>query len=199
MSDNKKKTDIKKAILTATLKLIAENGFHGTPTSKIAETAGVGVGSIYRYFKNKDELIQGVFHFIREKADREVKLNHDVNVSIKDQYIQMFSNTLGFFTKNKNIFFFLEQFFHSPYGITFHNRMVAGSKLSEKLEPPLLRIILLAKEKDMIKDLPIVVMRSLIFGPIVSLSRDYHAGILDLEPKIIIDVAEACWDAIRKK
>jgi AcrR family transcriptional regulator len=52
------KTDKRAALLEAALELFAENGFHGAPTSLIAERAGVGVGTIYRYFKDKDELIR---------------------------------------------------------------------------------------------------------------------------------------------
>lgn len=44
-------------IFNATLKLIAENGFHGTAMSRVAKEAGVSAGIIYHYFENKDELI----------------------------------------------------------------------------------------------------------------------------------------------
>jgi len=37
----------------AALELIAEHGFHGVPAASIADQAGVGVGTIYRYFENK--------------------------------------------------------------------------------------------------------------------------------------------------
>ncbi|MBQ4491867.1 MAG: helix-turn-helix transcriptional regulator, partial [Deltaproteobacteria bacterium] len=57
MSQNK---DRRTSILEAALGLIAERGFHGTPAALIAERAGVGVGTIYRYFRDKDELIHAV-------------------------------------------------------------------------------------------------------------------------------------------
>jgi len=43
-------------IVQAALELIAENGFHGAPMAMIADRAGVGAGTIYRYFENKDLL-----------------------------------------------------------------------------------------------------------------------------------------------
>jgi AcrR family transcriptional regulator len=45
-SENKKER-----IFLATLRLISENGFHGTPVSLIAQAAGVGAGANYRYFE----------------------------------------------------------------------------------------------------------------------------------------------------
>jgi AcrR family transcriptional regulator len=42
----------------ATLKLITEHGFHATPVSMIASEAGVGAGTIYRYFESKEAIIK---------------------------------------------------------------------------------------------------------------------------------------------
>jgi len=48
-------------IIHATIRLISEYGFHGTPISMIAHEAGVGAGTIYRYFKDKDTLVLEIF------------------------------------------------------------------------------------------------------------------------------------------
>lgn len=44
-------------ILQATARVLAEYGYAGTNTNRIAETAGVSVGSLYQYFPNKNALI----------------------------------------------------------------------------------------------------------------------------------------------
>ena len=44
-------------ILQATARVLAEHGYAGTNTNRIAETAGVSVGSLYQYFPNKNALI----------------------------------------------------------------------------------------------------------------------------------------------
>lgn len=48
-------------ILEAALKVIAENGFHGSQVSKIAKEAGVADGTIYLYFKNKEDILISLF------------------------------------------------------------------------------------------------------------------------------------------
>lgn len=48
-------------IITAALKLFANNGFHNTSMSKVAQEAGISKGLIYNYFPSKDELLKGVF------------------------------------------------------------------------------------------------------------------------------------------
>src|SRR5690606_31556619 len=58
-------TDKKKAIFESTLELIKENGFHGTPMSLVAKNACVAAGTIYHYFKSKDELICELYAYNR--------------------------------------------------------------------------------------------------------------------------------------
>jgi AcrR family transcriptional regulator len=45
------------AILQAAAEMFAERGYARTTTNKIAERAGVSVGSLYQYFPNKDSLL----------------------------------------------------------------------------------------------------------------------------------------------
>ncbi|TGE31157.1 TetR/AcrR family transcriptional regulator [Desulfosporosinus sp. Sb-LF] len=48
-------------ILNAAIEAFAESGFHQCPVSKIARLAGVADGTIYLYFKNKEEVLIQVF------------------------------------------------------------------------------------------------------------------------------------------
>lgn len=48
-------------ILDAAVEVIAENGFHRSQVSKIAKKAGVADGTIYLYFKNKEDLLVSLF------------------------------------------------------------------------------------------------------------------------------------------
>lgn len=53
-------------IIEAAIDVIAENGFHQAQVSKIAKKAGVADGTIYLYFKNKEDLLLSLF---REKLN----------------------------------------------------------------------------------------------------------------------------------
>ncbi len=53
-----------KQIVDAAVIVIAENGYHQAQVSKIAKQAGVADGTIYLYFKNKEDILVSVF---REK------------------------------------------------------------------------------------------------------------------------------------
>lgn len=59
-----------KKIIDAAVEVIAENGFHQAQISKIAKKAGVADGTIYLYFKNKEDLLVSLF---REKMGQFVQ------------------------------------------------------------------------------------------------------------------------------
>ena len=50
------KASAKERILEAALEIFSQKGFHPATTDEIAERAGVGKGTLYRYFETKDKL-----------------------------------------------------------------------------------------------------------------------------------------------
>ena len=52
--------DRRRQILEAAIICFAQNGFHQTSMHDISAEAGISVGLIYRYFKNKDEVISAI-------------------------------------------------------------------------------------------------------------------------------------------
>jgi TetR/AcrR family transcriptional regulator, fatty acid metabolism regulator protein len=53
--------DKRERILLAAVKVFAKNGFHATRVSEVAKAAGVADGTIYLYFRSKDELLVSLF------------------------------------------------------------------------------------------------------------------------------------------
>lgn len=47
-------------ILESAEKLLATDGFHGLSMQKVANQAGVAAGTIYRYFDDKEALIEEI-------------------------------------------------------------------------------------------------------------------------------------------
>ena len=45
------------AVITAAAQVLIEEGYEGATTARIAERAGVSIGSLYQYFPNKEALI----------------------------------------------------------------------------------------------------------------------------------------------
>ncbi|MCF8119631.1 MAG: TetR/AcrR family transcriptional regulator, partial [Deltaproteobacteria bacterium] len=100
MAETHCKPDKRQAIIEAALDLIAANGFHGTPTSQIAAEAGVGTGSIYRYFKDKEDLIHQVFQHVADQISRAILRDRDPDAPLREQYLRLGFNTFYFMVKN---------------------------------------------------------------------------------------------------
>lgn len=80
-------------ILQAAIKVFAKNGFYATRVSEIAKAAGVADGTIYLYFKNKDDVLITIFEdgitqllaILREVAESEEPFEHRISRIIELQ------------------------------------------------------------------------------------------------------------------
>ena len=62
--------DKRNAILDAATRLFAERGLTAAPTSQISKLAGVAEGTLFTYFKTKDDLINALYREVKlELAD----------------------------------------------------------------------------------------------------------------------------------
>jgi len=64
-------------IIEGAIEVIAENGFHASQVAKIAKKANVADGTIYLYFKNKEDILISVFRdkmgYFVEEAMKAIK------------------------------------------------------------------------------------------------------------------------------
>ena len=63
----------KDKILKAAMKVFAKNGIFETKMEMVAQKAGIAKGTIYEYFKSKDELVQMVFNHLLVQMNTHVK------------------------------------------------------------------------------------------------------------------------------
>ncbi len=86
----------KKLILEAALELFANNGFHATSISKIAEKAKISKGLLYNYFESKEKLLIEIMASGLHEFTDEFDLNHDGVISDEEfiHFIDMMFNTL---------------------------------------------------------------------------------------------------------
>src|SRR6056297_2279933 len=59
-------------VLDEATRLFSELGYHATTTNRVAEAAGVSVGSLYQYFPNKDALVVAVAERHLDEATTEL-------------------------------------------------------------------------------------------------------------------------------
>jgi len=72
MSSNSQREKHKR-IMEAAIRVFARKGFHNSRIQEIAEAAGVASGTIYLYFKNKDDLLITIFEQSLDRIIKEMK------------------------------------------------------------------------------------------------------------------------------
>jgi len=181
-------------ILNAALQVIAEKGFHEAPIALIAERAGVGAGTIYRYFATKDDLIRELFRELHTQFRRELSRGYSEDQPLKERFLHLGRSLLRYFVENPLEFRFLEQFFNSPYGIEFRRDRLLGQGADNDFYRQLLEE---GKSLGIVKDLPLVVLLALAIGPLVAVARDRIAGFVQLDEALLGQTVQACWDGIK--
>ena len=77
MAPRKARPDLRdqreREILQAAATVFAERGFRGTRVADIARQAGIGKGTVYEYFRSKEELFLRLFHWYTEQAFRSMR------------------------------------------------------------------------------------------------------------------------------
>lgn len=181
-------------ILAAALELIAEHGFHGAPIAAIAGRAGVGAGTIYRYFANKDILIRELFQELHDRICSELRIGYLVDSPLAERFLHLNSALLRYLIAHPPVFRFLEQYLNSPYGVDFRRGKLLGGGADNDLYRSLLEE---GVAGGVVKDLPLVVLFALAFGPLLAVARDHIFGFVYLDETLIGRTVRACWDGIR--
>ena len=119
-----------KKILDAALRLFVEYGFHGTPTSRIAEKAGVANGTLFNKFATKNELIIALFIDIESRMSQYVFENAKQENTYKDTFKGMYFATLYWALDNNTEFRFIQQVKTSPFV-----SLIAPEKLKKPISP----------------------------------------------------------------
>ena len=182
-------------IIKAALELIAEQGFHGTSMYMIAEKAGVGAGTIYRYFESKDDLINQLRHELYDSIMVSILESYPEGRPIRERFIHIGATVIRYFISHPIHFRFVEQYHHSPYGVSFRrDKLLCKSDKNDIVKD----LFEQGVEQQVLKDLPLIAQFAMFFGPLFSIVRDHILGFVLLNDALIIKIIEACWDGLKR-
>lgn len=92
-----------KQIIDAAVIVIAENGYHQAQVSKIAKQAGVADGTIYLYFKNKEDILISVFEDKMAVFINRLQVIVDRNETASEKLQKMIESHFKVQTDNKHL------------------------------------------------------------------------------------------------
>ncbi|MCH4009830.1 TetR/AcrR family transcriptional regulator [Companilactobacillus sp.] len=115
-------------IFRSAIQLFAERGYANTSTKEIAENAGVSEGSIFKKFKNKEDLLFSILNpllrnilpqVVNEFSEETLKTRYD---SLRDFIAAVINNRNVFVKENVNVIkIFVDEFI---YDLKIRDRMV---------------------------------------------------------------------------
>ena len=91
MSVEEKKEEKRRKILESATKLFLKSRIHNVSIKDISKDAGVALGTVYVYYKNKDELLLEVFKRFSEEQTKKALKNIDDSLSLKEKILLLFS------------------------------------------------------------------------------------------------------------
>ena len=113
--DPGKSSENREKILATALTLFTERGFFGTPTSLISKEAGVATGTLFFYFRTKEELIDTLYCRIKSEAARALCQGFETEKTAQEKLRRIGSNAVAWGIQNPAKQKFMEQFAHSPF------------------------------------------------------------------------------------
>jgi AcrR family transcriptional regulator len=113
------KADKRDAIMAAALSLFVERGFYGTAVPEIADKAGVGAGTIYRYFESKEALVNALYRtekmrFATNVVER-VNAGGPAREPARELFKRLWLHMAEYAVDHSQSFVFLELHHHAAY------------------------------------------------------------------------------------
>jgi AcrR family transcriptional regulator len=183
--------DKREAILEAALHLFVERGFFGTAVPEIADRAGVGAGTIYRYFESKEALVNAIYRQEKLHFSHVVLADFPTTAPTREQFRMLWNRMARFATQNPNAFIFLELHHHARY-LDAESRAV-----EQRLAELFTNVVTGAQARHEIKAGAPRLLMGIVMGAFVGVIRscvdvDQPLGDADWT------LAEQCvWEAIR--
>lgn len=186
-------SDKREAILDAALDLFVERGFFGTAVPEIAEHAGVGAGTIYRYFESKEALVNAIYRQQKTYFAKGVLDNMFVGPTptTRELFRTLWMRMASFAIANPKGFVFMELHHHARY-------LDAESRaLEARMTGLFVSVITGAQARGELKAGEPRLFMGIVMGAFVGVIRSCIEGDQPLDQADWKLAEQALWEAIR--
>lgn len=186
-----KSEDRRNAILSATTEVVAERGV-GASTSAIAGVAGVGEGSLFTYFKSKDELLNVLYREIKLDMANAMMSGFPRRLSVRHRLQHVWNGYVDWGVQNPSQNRALRQI-GMWAGLAEESKMAGSAPFLE-----IQQIADEATEQHLLRDVPLELV-----GATVRALAEMTMGLLETNPEKALEYRDAgfqmLWAAISKK
>ena len=184
-------SDKRTAILDAALELFVERGYYGTAVPAVAERAGVGAGTIYRYFKSKEDLVNTLYRQIKHSLATFVLGGVDQDTPPREIFRQLWFRLAEFAKKYPQGFAFIELHHHASY-------LDAESQAIEARILDLTRAFIMRLQVEkVVKPIAPMTLMIIVYWSFIGLTRCAQEGRIELTNDVLAQAEQCVWEAIR--
>lgn len=174
-------------ILTATLDLIVEGGLHAFSFSKLFARAGVGSGTVYNYFANKDELVRTLYLETTAVMDSILLADYDPEADLRTRFEALLRNMASFAASHRRELALLSACEHTAL-ITPELRWNASPALEVSLA-----IMIEGQQSGAFAPMEPMLAVSLVSSALLGAVRGQAEGKYKPEVPVLEQTLAACW------
>ena len=179
------------AIQAATLRLVIRTGFSGLKIADVAREAGIGTGTMYVYYSDKEQLIEDVYLTTKKEIAAVLFDPAHLSDTFQETFKRMWLAYFGFCLQQPEKMLFVEQFLYSGF---ISEDLIAET---EAMFIPLDNLLIQAQEQGLIKKVSVEIAKAFIQGAIhevvkVITKNEYHLVLGELEKCF-----EMAWGSIK--
>lgn len=180
-----------KQVFDATLKTVVKTGIAGITMRQVAKEAHLATGTLYIYFKDKEELLNQLYVDCRTSSINAYFKGYNDALPYKEGFEIVWRNTLEHRMANFDEAVFMEQCYHSQF-------ISASTKdMNQKLFQPLYKLFERGKEEGVLKDLDTMMLMMFMMTSITGVIKYVNYHNKRVSDDMIKNAFRICWDGVR--
>ncbi|MBO0992712.1 TetR/AcrR family transcriptional regulator [Bacillus sp. SD088] len=101
----KKNSDKEKHILITAMKLFSSKSYNRTSMQEVADICGISKGSLYLYFKSKEDLLLNILQYYFQYMDDQImRIEEDASLSTAEKFIKEFEIKLSHYIEHQEFY-----------------------------------------------------------------------------------------------
>jgi TetR/AcrR family transcriptional regulator, repressor of fatR-cypB operon len=182
--------DKRARILAAALDLFEKRGFDGVAVPEIARAAGVATGTIYRYFRTKEELVNALYRHWKSAYNEQILRPVPDGLEVRETFALYWRRMAEFARKHYRAVRFLDLHYHAPY-------LDAESRAMEGIYMETAKFLMNeGRNTGTLRDLDPALVVALLWGATAGLNKFVHDGRLVFNEATSRAMEDALWRAI---
>jgi AcrR family transcriptional regulator len=187
-----RRRDRRSDLVDAAIKLFAERTYAATPVPLVAAEAGVGTGTLYRYFPSKEALGNAAFQRAKGRFLEGVAAIGGEYADPRELFSAWWGALFRFAAEHPDEFAFLEHQQHAGY------LDAESHALAAQVDEAAAAVLRDAQANGEVRDGDPTLLVALVFGAFIGIDRQARAGLLALDDHTRAATEPIVWALLRK-